>query len=155
MLFQAFPNIHCSKIHKVRPRMFLKTFISLKVRHIYEGRWVKKGFNWKNIWMIVVKAAGRTMGESEGVLWVSLGFLGGAVVKKKKEKSICQCRRRWRHGFNPWVRKILWIRNGNPLQCSCLETLMDRGAWWGPWGHRESDLTEQSPAAMWVSLLRK
>ena len=21
-------------------------------------------------------------------------------------------------------------RNGNPLQCSCLENLMDRGAWW-------------------------
>ena len=20
--------------------------------------------------------------------------------------------------------------NGNPLQCSCLENLMDRGAWW-------------------------
>ena len=27
--------------------------------------------------------------------------------------------------------------NGNPLQCPCLESLMDRGAWWGycPWGH--------------------
>ena len=27
--------------------------------------------------------------------------------------------------------------NGNPLQCSCLENPMDRGAWWGysSWGH--------------------
>ena len=24
--------------------------------------------------------------------------------------------------------------NGNPFQYSCLENLMDRGAWWGPWG---------------------
>ena len=23
-----------------------------------------------------------------------------------------------------------WRRNGNPLQCSCLENPMDRGAWW-------------------------
>ena len=30
--------------------------------------------------------------------------------------------------------------NGNPLQCSCLENPMDRGAWWAnsPWGHKES-----------------
>ena len=23
--------------------------------------------------------------------------------------------------------------HGNPLQYSCLENPMDRGAWWGPW----------------------
>ena len=35
--------------------------------------------------------------------------------------------------------------NGSPLQCSCLENPMDRGAWWAnsPWGHKESDTTEQ------------
>ena len=35
--------------------------------------------------------------------------------------------------------------NGNPLQYSCLENPMDRGAWQTtcPWGHKESDLTEQ------------
>ena len=34
--------------------------------------------------------------------------------------------------------------NGNPLQYSCLENPMDRGAWWGYrlWGCRESDMTE-------------
>ena len=37
--------------------------------------------------------------------------------------------------------------NGNPLQYSCLENSMDRGAWWAPWGHsprghKESDTTE-------------
>ena len=34
--------------------------------------------------------------------------------------------------------------NGNPLQYSCLENPMDRGAWWAtvPSGHKESDTTE-------------
>ena len=33
--------------------------------------------------------------------------------------------------------------NGSPLQYSCLENSMDRGAWWAcPWGHEESDTTE-------------
>ena len=29
--------------------------------------------------------------------------------------------------FTPWVRNILWGRNGNPLQCSCLGNPKDRG----------------------------
>ena len=31
--------------------------------------------------------------------------------------------------FNPWVRKIPWEGHGNPLQYSCQENHMDRGAW--------------------------
>ena len=31
--------------------------------------------------------------------------------------------------FNPWVCKIPWEGNGNPLQYSCLENSMDRGDW--------------------------
>ena len=35
--------------------------------------------------------------------------------------------------------------NGNPLQCSCLENSMDRGAWQPivNEGHKESDTTER------------
>ena len=39
--------------------------------------------------------------------------------------------------------------NSNPLQYSCLDNSMDRGAWWAtvhegsPWGLKESDMTEQ------------
>ena len=34
--------------------------------------------------------------------------------------------------------------NGKPLQCSCLENPVDRGAWWATvWGRKESDTTEQ------------
>ena len=31
--------------------------------------------------------------------------------------------------------------NDNPLQYSCLEIPMDRGAWWAQWGHKEADTT--------------
>ena len=36
--------------------------------------------------------------------------------------------------------------NGNPLQYSCLENPMDRGAWWGCslWGCKDSDKTEHA-----------
>ena len=34
--------------------------------------------------------------------------------------------------------------NGYPLQYSCLENPMDRGlVGYSPWGHKESDMTEQ------------
>ena len=39
--------------------------------------------------------------------------------------------RRFPHsGINPSVSKILGGGHGNPLQDSCLENPMDRGAWW-------------------------
>ena len=37
--------------------------------------------------------------------------------------------RRKRCGFNPLIGKIPGKGNGNPLQYSCLENPMDRGAW--------------------------
>ena len=56
-----------------------------------------------------------------------IGFPGVSVVKKKKKKkkSACQCRRSKRLGFHRWVGKIPYV---NPLQYSCLEYSMDRGA---------------------------
>ena len=54
------------------------------------------------------------------------GFPGGDGVKD----PACQCRRHKRHGFYPWVGKIPWRGHGNPLQYSCLEKPMNKGAWW-------------------------
>ena len=53
-----------------------------------------------------------------------LGFPDGSAVKNPPE-----CRRRRRHRFDPWVRKIPWRWNGKQLQYSCLENPMDRGSW--------------------------
>ena len=50
---------------------------------------------------------------------------GGASGKE----PTCQCKRHKRGRFDPLVGKSLWRQHGNPLQCSCLKNLMDRGAW--------------------------
>ena len=51
----------------------------------------------------------------------ALGFPSDSDDKQ----SVCKCR----PGFSPWIRKTPWRKNGNPLQYSCLEESMDRGAW--------------------------
>ena len=55
--------------------------------------------------------------------------LGTLHLDVSFQEFICQCRRHTRCGFNPWVRKIPWRRKWQPLQYSCLENPMDRGAW--------------------------
>ena len=45
--------------------------------------------------------------------------------------------------------------NGNPLQYSCLEKPLDRGAYWAiysTWGHKELDMTEQQTLTQYPSL---
>ena len=46
------------------------------------------------------------------------------------EKPTFQCRRHKRLGFDPWVGKMPWSRNGNPFQYSRLENPLDKGDWW-------------------------
>ena len=41
----------------------------------------------------------------------------------------CQCKRCKRHSLIPGWGRLPGGRNGNPLQYSCLENPMDRGAW--------------------------
>ena len=43
--------------------------------------------------------------------------------------------------------------HGNPLQYSCLENPMDRGAWWAtysPWSPKESDTTEKLTLSLFM-----
>ena len=57
--------------------------------------------------------------------WLAVPQMSGGASGKG---HTCQCRRDKRSWFNPWVRKIPWRRACNPLQYSCLENSMDRGA---------------------------
>ena len=54
----------------------------------------------------------------------------------------CQCRRHRDAGFIPGLGRFPGGGHGNPLQYSCLENPMDRGAWWAiAHGVTESDMT--------------
>ena len=56
-------------------------------------------------------------------IYLSTGFWGGAVVKKQPVNS-------GDTGSIPGSRRSPGVRNGNPLQYSCLENSTNRGAWW-------------------------
>ena len=61
-------------------------------------------------------------------LYQSLGFPGGSEVKA----SACNV---GDPGLIPGSGRSPGEGNGNPLQCSCLENPMDRGAWWATLVH--------------------
>ena len=49
-------------------------------------------------------------------------------------------------GLIPGSGRSPGVENDNPLQYSCLENSMNRGAWWitSPRGCKESDMTENT-----------
>ena len=59
-----------------------------------------------------------------------------------------------RPGLDPWLGRSPGGRHGNPLQYSCLEDPVDRGAWEAnsPWCCKESDTTEQLSTAQQITL---
>ena len=54
------------------------------------------------------------------------GFPGNASGKE----LAYPCRKCQRHGFDPGLGRSLGGGHYNPLQYSCLENPMNRGAWW-------------------------
>ena len=72
----------------------------------------RSGRNWE-IWIDIYTID--TIYKMDGLLrWFS----------GKESASQCRCQ------FDLWVRKTPGEGDGNPLQYSCLENPMDRGAWW-------------------------
>ena len=57
-------------------------------------------------------------------------------------------------GSSPGSGRFPGEGNGNPLQYSCLENSMDRGAWWtySPWDCKELNRTEQLSLSLFLSL---
>ena len=79
------------------------------------------------------------------LLWESHMFYSG-------KESTGHYRRHMRHGFDPWVRKILWSKKYNPLQYSwviyntywSIQSPMYRGVWQATvHGDAELDTTKQ------------
>ena len=73
-----------------------------------------------------------------------MGFPSGTSGKE----PACQCRRHRDVGLIPGSERSPGERNSNPLQYSCLENTMDRGAWWATVpGVTESETTEATEHA--------
>ena len=53
---------------------------------------------------------------------------------------------RWFQLIQLPLKNTLWLGNGNPLQCSCLENSIDRGAWQAT-DYGVADTTEQLSTA--------
>ena len=72
--------------------------------------------------------------------------------------SVCQHRRRKRHGFSPWVRKIPWRRKWQPIPVFLPGEFHGQRSLAGnnPWGHRESDKAEwqRTNTHTWILQLR-
>ena len=64
-----------------------------------------------------------SISSSRGSSWPKDWTESPEVAGKFFTLSHRECR------FNPWVEKILWRGNGNPLQYSCQDNPMDREAW--------------------------
>ena len=66
---------------------------------------------------------------------IYMGIPGGASDKE----PACQCRRQERHGFTPWVGKIPWRREWQPIPVFLPgESRGQRSlVGYSPWGHIE------------------
>ena len=66
-------------------------------------------------------------------------------------ESACKWKGQRRSEFDPWVEKVHWGGNGNPLQYSCLDNAMDRGAWQAT----VNGITESRTRLKWLSMSDK
>ena len=78
----------------------------------------------------------------EAMFGSKMGFLAWLSSKE----SACQCRRCRKHGFSPWVGKILWRRTwpSTPVFLPGKSRGLRILAGYSQWGHKESDTTEHS-----------
>ena len=80
---------------------------------------------------------------SEGLNWTAQIYLYSWVLQEAQWVKNLPAVQEMH--FDPWVRKIPWRRDGNPLQYSCLKNPMGRGASQATvhWV-TESDITESA-----------
>ena len=76
-------------------------------------------------------------------IWHPTGFSGGSDGKESACNAGDLGSISGSSGRSPGLGRSPGEGNINLLQCSCLGNPMDRGAWWGPWGYKESNTTKQ------------
>ena len=75
----------------------------------------------------------------------TVGTTAGPGDGASGKEPACQCRRQRRCGFDPWVGKIPWRRKWQPTPVFLPGKFHAQRILEGyrPWGHTESDRTEQ------------
>ena len=112
---------------------------------------------WNVDWGQPNSSPGRKLAVRFGGMGGGQGFPGGASGKE----SACQCRRRERCRFNPWVGKISWGKAWKPAPVSLPVHEMAKSRtrlkglsthtrgrhnglkWWVSWGNRNSGSSEE------------
>ena len=116
------------------------------------------GNNWTMVVMVGPTPDNSHRKSTDGLknLHISLliDFPGGASGKE----SVCQCRRRKRCRFDPWVGKIPWRRAWQPTLVSLPRESHGQRSLVGysPWGRKESGMNEATEHAwshFWLSPL--
>ena len=83
---------------------------------------------YRGVWQATVH--GITKNWAEPSYWAQYTEFLGHPRWLRGNESVCEGRRHWRHGSVPVLGRSPEGGNGNPLQYSCLENPMDRGASW-------------------------
>ena len=107
--------------HSVQPPLALVGFSpgEGQAHQPQPSRWEHGGASWRQTGTL----GGAPASPSSPSVWPdSKGFPGGSDAKE----SAC---RAGDPGSNPWLGRSLGEGNGHPLQYSCLENPMHRGAW--------------------------
>ena len=72
-----------------------------------------------------------------------LQYSWASLVGSDGKESVCYA---GDLGLIPGLGRSPGGGHGNPLQYSCLENPMNRGAWQATWGHKESNVTKHRTA---------
>ena len=157
------------------PHAFYCSLVIIPCKHCYSYSYeIEELFNWTHycdkmyhlanssiflfIWRPYIcffKNATLSAMYFSGILSRSMIIMGGSQVVQLVKNWSAQCKRCKRHGFNPWVGKVLWKRKWQPTQYSCLENAMGRGAWWATdHGLQRADTTNRAHMHMIVILIK-
>ena len=92
--------------------------------------------------LILQIADGRPCNFSASITWADSYNKFHVYRWLSSKESVCQC---WRHGFDPWVKKVPWRRKWHPTPVFLPGKShgQSRLVGYSPWGCKVSDTTEQ------------
>ena len=102
--------------------------------------------------MIRLSVNSVTLEKEKAPIWNNLLMNWASQVALVVKEPTCQCRRRKRHGFDPWVGKIPWRRAWQPTpvflpgESHGQRNLVN----YSPWVHEELETTDVWVYVTWI-----